>query len=335
MKNSINALFGAVFAGVVGLGVIAPAAADEVTLRAVTFLPTSAGTLGAHMEEFARRLNEAGDGVIQVNILGGPEAIAADEQPNAVRTGVVDMMFTSAGRYQSILPLTDYYAVTQLDPVKRRELGISELLNDLHSTRMNTRVLADFLYTVENALYIGDVSEKRLAAIQQGDFKGLRLRGNASYRPVFDTFGIETFPIAPPDIFTAVERGTIDGFAWPSIDMLVQGWGDVTKYRIAPNFNHGQTNLQINLDTWNALTDEQREILDRVAREWEAWSLEDGLKRNQEESAAQMAAGIQMIELPDAVTAHFLQVANDRTWNNFERVLPDIAAKLRAFEPTQ
>lgn len=335
MKNSINALIGAVFAGVVSLGALAPAAADEVTLRAVTFLPTSAGTLGAHMKEFARRLNEAGKGVIQVDIIGGPEAIAADQQANAVRSGVVDMMFASAGNYQSFLPLTDYYTVTRLDPIARRELGISEMLNELFAKRMNTRVLADFLYSVENVLYLGDVSDAQVAAIKDGNMKGLRFRGTASYRPVLDEFGIETYPIAPADVFTALERGTIDGFGWVSIDMLVQGWGDVTKYRISPTFNHGQSNLQINLRKWNSLTDEQREILDRVAREWEVWSLEDGKKRNEEEAAAQLAAGIEAIQLSNEASAHLMQVANVSTWKNFERILPDTAATLRAFEPKE
>ena len=311
----------------------ASAYAQEKVLRAVTFLPLGAGTQGVQIAEFEKRLNEAGKGVIQIDLIGGPEAIPPGELANAIQTGVIDVMFVSVGLYHSLLPITDYYTVTTLTPTQRRENGVADYLNELHGKALNTHILADYLYPVQNVYYLGkNIGADRIERIRNGDFAGLRMRGNASYRPVFDELGIETFPISAGDIYTAMERGTIDGFAWVTIDMLVQGWGDVVKWRMDPQYNHGQTNLQINLDVWNGLNDEQREILGRVAEEWERWSFDDANQRNEAEAKAQAEAGIERFSLTAEAEAKFLPITQEKHWENLKAVLPEAYERLRAAE---
>lgn len=48
---------------------------------------------------FVDKVNEAGKGVIQIDVRGGPEAIGMFQQPDAVRDGIVDMVYTPGSFY--------------------------------------------------------------------------------------------------------------------------------------------------------------------------------------------------------------------------------------------
>ena len=71
-----------------GLGFLAiagaPAVAEEVTLKAAVFVPPST-TYGIPFKRFVDHVNETGKGVVQIRIVGGPEAVPADGQAQAVK----------------------------------------------------------------------------------------------------------------------------------------------------------------------------------------------------------------------------------------------------------
>ncbi len=54
--------------------------------------------------EFVRKVNAAGKGIVEIKVRGGPEAIGQFEQPNAVRDGVVDMVYTPCAFMQAASP---------------------------------------------------------------------------------------------------------------------------------------------------------------------------------------------------------------------------------------
>ena len=79
-RNSLHR----VQAAIAGFGVLlalAPAAtAQEVTLKAAVFVPPST-TYGIPFKRFVDHVNETGKGVLQIRIVGGPEAVPADGRP--------------------------------------------------------------------------------------------------------------------------------------------------------------------------------------------------------------------------------------------------------------
>jgi TRAP-type C4-dicarboxylate transport system substrate-binding protein len=79
-------------AAVVGLGVwmaLTPGAvAQELTLKAAVFVPPTT-TYGIPFKRFVDHVNESGKGVLQIRVVGGPEAVPADGQAQAVKSGVL------------------------------------------------------------------------------------------------------------------------------------------------------------------------------------------------------------------------------------------------------
>jgi TRAP-type C4-dicarboxylate transport system substrate-binding protein len=53
---------------------------------------------------FVKKVNDEGKGIVEITVRGGPEAMGMFEQPNAVRNGVVDMVYTPCAFYAAAVP---------------------------------------------------------------------------------------------------------------------------------------------------------------------------------------------------------------------------------------
>ena len=82
------------------------AAAQEATLNAVLFVPRNT-TFGEIFVRFVERTNADGKGLVQIKLIGGPDAIPTFEQGNAIRNGVVDMVSLPPTFYTNICPECD------------------------------------------------------------------------------------------------------------------------------------------------------------------------------------------------------------------------------------
>ena len=79
----------------------APAGAQEVRFKAVSFLPLTQ-SFGIHFKRWVDEANRRGKGVLQIDAVG-PEAIPTPEQPNAVKNGVVQMHFGPPTFYAGVM----------------------------------------------------------------------------------------------------------------------------------------------------------------------------------------------------------------------------------------
>jgi TRAP-type C4-dicarboxylate transport system substrate-binding protein len=68
------------------------AMAKEQELKAVHAFPTSLIYTQSFLE-FVDEVNEQGEGIIRIRVLGGPEVIGLSQQPDAARNGVHSSKF--------------------------------------------------------------------------------------------------------------------------------------------------------------------------------------------------------------------------------------------------
>ena len=88
------------------IAVASPAAAEEVTLRAVSAF--AEGTeFSRNFERFVEKVNADGKGLIKINYIGGPRAVPPFEVGNAVRTRVIDMANVTGAFYTNLMPEAD------------------------------------------------------------------------------------------------------------------------------------------------------------------------------------------------------------------------------------
>jgi len=128
-----------------------------------------------------KKANEAGRGEFAIQVRGGPEAIGMMEQPGAVRSGVVDMVYTPCAFYAAVVPECDAVSASTVDGPTARKNGGTELLNEIHQKRMGVVLLGWVDSGVRFCLW--STKEPRFDASGQLDIKGFKVRGNRSTTP--------------------------------------------------------------------------------------------------------------------------------------------------------
>src|SRR5260221_229853 len=118
---------------------------------------------------------------------------------------------------------------------------------------------------------------------------------------------------APGEVYTALERGVIDGYGWPIHALFDLNWQEKTKYRVDPGFYNAEVALIMNLDKYKSLTAAQRDYLERKAQAYEAQN--DFWKTyNQSEAKRQAEAGIQVIAFDAATSRAYVEKAKQIGW---------------------
>lgn len=308
-----------VFAAVAA--VTLPANAEEVTLRGVSAFAKGT-TFARPFEAFVDWVNQNGKGVIRIDYIGGPEAVPPFEVGNAVSTGVVDIANVTTAYYPNLLPEGDALHLATNTIQDQRENGCYELIDRLHQDKMNVKFLARTGDHIQFHLYL-------TKPIDKPDLSGLTIRTTPVYRAMFEALGANLVRTAPGEVYTALERGAIDGYGWPIQGVLDLGWDEQTKYRVDPGFYQVDVNFLVNLDVWNGLTDEQRNVLEEGARWIEAKNA-DNIEINKKEAEKQAEAGIEVIEFTGADRDNWLGTAQSAGWAVVEDVNPETAEKLRA-----
>jgi len=298
----------------------APAAAQEVTLRAVSAF--AEGTeFSRNFERFIEKVNSEGKGSIRINYIGGPRAVPPFEVGSAVRTRVLDMANVTGAFYTNLMPEADGFKLMGKPMSEQRSNGSWEFINQLHNQKLNSQYLARQFHNVPFHIYLN----KRIERI---DFSGLKIRVTPVYRDVVEALGGTPITTPPGEVYTALERGVVDGYGWPITGIFDLGWEKVTKFRMEPPFYSVEVNVLINLDTWRSLNDAQRRLLDGAA----LWL--EGLDSEKEaaikaERERQSAAGITALDFGPAAAKAFLDRAYDVAWQSVIKRAPETGPKLR------
>jgi TRAP-type C4-dicarboxylate transport system substrate-binding protein len=299
----------------------APCAAQEVTLRAVSAF--AEGTqFSKNFERFIEKVNTDGKGLVKINYIGGPRALPPFEVGNAVRTRVVDIANVTAAFYTNLMPEGDAFKLFGKPMSEQRANGTWELINQLHNQKLNAWHLARQYHNVPFHIYLNKKPEKL-------DFTGLKIRVTPVYKDVVEALGGTAITTAPGEVYTALERGVVDGYGWPVTGIFDLGWEKVTKYRLEPAFYSVEVNVLVNLDAWKGLTEAQRKILNDAALWLEGLDAENPAIIKVEVDR-QTAAGIQPIDYGPAQSKTFLERAYEVAWQSVIKRAPETGPKLRA-----
>jgi len=300
-----------------------PAGAQEVTLSAVNFVPNHT-SFGKPFAEWVEAINSEGKGLIQIEIKASG-SMSPFKMGDAVKTGVVDMANLPATFYQNLLPIGDSLKLAQVVPAGPDKPDPSwALMNELHEQKVNAHYLASWGWGVPFHLYLRDKK------IDKPDLTGLKLRITPVYRSFFRALGADLIQMKPTDVYTALERGTVDGYGWPIWDIKSFGWDKVTKYRVDPGFYTVTVGIAVNLDKWKSLSDAQRGFLQSKAWAFSWEEYQRAAKTNAFYEQQQKEAGIEVIELTGKARDDYLRTAYEAGWAEANELAPEDAAKLKA-----
>ena len=296
------------------------ATAQEVTLKLVSAFPENQFYVKRTVDWIAD-VNKDGKGVLQINFIGGPKAIPTFEVGKSVQGGVVDIGLSTGAFYTNVMPEADILKLSETSAAEQRKNGGYDLINKIWAEKANMRYLAKVVEFTPFHLYLNK-------KIDKPDLTGLKIRITPVYREFFQAMNAQVMTTAPGEVYTALERGVIDGYGWPIHALFDLNWQEKTKYRVDPGFYNAEVGLIMNLDKYKSLTPAQRDYLNRKAQAYEAQN-EFWKKYNQEEAARQKQAGIETITFDAATNKAFVDKAKDIGWANAIKASPQYGPELK------
>ena len=245
-------------------------AADKpITLKFSAFFPEP-NTAGPLVKEFCRRLEQASKGTVKVNIYWAGALGPAKEQLDIIRGGLADLalaypVYNPASFQRSLFIELPLFASKGWIATK----VVTELINrDLITDEFKTAgvQLLSAIGWPPSQLY----SNKKIAQVE--DFKGLRIWSSG---PVMaktcSLVGGSGITLTWADIYTGLERGTLDAFpsSWgSSVNLKLY---EVTKYPVNIGFMGGYLGtLIMNKASWNKLSPDVQTAWRAVGKEFAA-----------------------------------------------------------------
>jgi len=319
MRRTILA---ALLAGTTVFGA-ASAQAAEVTLRAISSFGLNT-QFGLVFKEFVDELNKRGKGVMQVRLLGGPEAMPPFEVGSAVKGGVIDMAWSPANFYETLMPEAASMALANVPASEWKKNGAWDMLQKLHNEKVNSMLLTSFGSGLSHYLYL-------TRKIDKPDLTGFKIRPAPGMQAFYNSLGAATVATAPGEVYTALERGVIEGYSWPLWGVIDLSWQRVTKFRVEPGYGIVQCNLLVNIPVWNKLEPAQRDFLNQMV----AWHENEYVPKMINETSASEAkkqadAGIQVITFSPEDGKKFRAAFYDNMWTAAVQKAPQTAPALKA-----
>jgi TRAP-type C4-dicarboxylate transport system substrate-binding protein len=247
----------------------------------------------------------------------------AFDQPEAVKKGIFQIGFMPAAYYGGLLPAADAISLSKYDFKKEREPGgVHDYFNELHK-KINMVLLGTWLYD-PFYLYV----KKPVKGVEE--LKGLKMRTAAKYDKMMLKLGMVPVTVQFGETYTALQRGVVDGFGWPTIGPKEWGWLEFAKYVIdIPFYARQNTFILMNLDTWNKLAKPVQEKLVAISAKFEPEMQAYFEKQIEAEKKEMDKLGVQRIKFSDADAKQFLAAANEAFWEDLEKKTPEETKALK------
>lgn len=285
-------------------------ASGPVVFNVVTFQPR-----GKHIPKnlmmFADAVAKEFEGEIQIKFLGGPEVIGPFQQPEAVRSGQIDMALTSPSFYSNLTPLSHVNIFSNLTYDVLQENGFYDAHEALHRE-------IGFVYLGEITFDVPFYMFTNFPVDSLGDFAGKKIRVFPTVTPFVQALGAAPILMGQHEIYSAMERGVVDGFVMNAAGFVdTQSWHEVTKYMIKPGFYRGGLTLLVNPKSWDRLPEDlQRRIKEYKSQVWN--SDPDGglwfLDYNSQQTKLIAENGVEVIELSPENKRKYLEMAYGSAW---------------------
>jgi TRAP-type mannitol/chloroaromatic compound transport system substrate-binding protein len=223
--------------------------------------------------------------------LSGPETAPPFEQLQPTSAGVFQMLFTHPGYHTGITRFLLPVDGIKGDSKTMQDAGLYEL-TDKHYERFGLKLV----FMTKSAEGSGFQIILRQPVGPSGDLAGRKIRGTVNYAGVFSLLGASPVVLPPGEVYTALEKGVVDGAAWPSIGVLDYKWNEVAKFLLRPLYGSSTYYLFVNLKAWNSLSKSQQTILMNEGKKMGAFWDPEWLRLTKAEQDRLVAGGSRVTE---------------------------------------
>lgn len=324
MLKKLGAIIGAGFIAFGLSGIVAPALSAEETVTAVSCFPIG-HPVSKPFQEYVRRVNQRGKGVVKIDLKGGAPAIGSPfTLTQKMSKGVYDMVGCTEAYFGNVFPEAAVLRFSEYTWAELRKNGGLKYISGLLA-RKNIHYIARHHSFGKFHLWLSK-------PITGPNLKGLHLRVSPVYTAFFESLGATTQRTTTAQVYTYMENGTVQGYGWPALGW-VPAWIKITKYRVEPGFYDASLHTLANGKKWKKLSSKAKAILTEVGLEMEAAAESDSGKFQaalKKQKAWMASKGMETITFTGAKAAKWLKAAQAAGWKEVEARSPKHGRKLKA-----
>ena len=274
----------------------------KITLKLATSWPANFPIMGEGVEEFAQRVYEASDGEVQIQVYAKNLLVPALQVFDACSAGQIDAFHSGPyywkGKNAAFALFGGFpfgFTSNEMNAWMLYGGGL-ELWRELYA-RYNLYPLLGGNTDVQ----MGGWFRKEIKSLS--DLKGLKMRIPGLGGEVMAKLGVNAILLAAGEIYTALDRGTIDATEWvgPALDIKM-GFYKVAKYYYSGFHEPGSVlELTFNKKRWESLPKDIQTLITSCANEMNAKMVYNFQAKNAEALKKLRALGVQLRNWPEEI----------------------------------
>ena len=152
-----------------------------------------------------------------------------------------------------------------------RANGAWAMFQEAWGKGLNARILAYGGFKA-STFFIYTKFKPKLSKKTGIDLTGIRMRSTGLYNALLKGMNAVPVTISPGEVYSGLQRGVVQGIAWPRGSVGRYGWEKFLKYKITPQFYGATLMAIINRDSFNKLTKAQQALLEKQGKVYEKGS---------------------------------------------------------------
>ncbi|HDZ45860.1 hypothetical protein LCGC14_0167200 [marine sediment metagenome] len=265
-------------------------------------------------QHWAELVNQLAGDELQINFRAGGTLMPGTEVFDATETGSIEAAGDWPGYWAGLNPAFSPLATTTslfnaVDYINWiQQWGGRELYEEIYGQY-------DMMYLPYAALNneSGFMGRTPIESIADLEGKRLRLSGRDQGR-VLEELGGSQVTLAGGEVYQAIERGVIDAgeFSTPGVDYNA-GFAEVADYWATPGWHQSASvfGVMINIDAWDALSEETQQKLRIAADATMAWSLAWSERESTDATQKFLDAGITINQFSEEDLARIQDITNE------------------------
>ena len=249
-----------------GLGLGLASVAQAQTVLKIGYVTNKESHYGVGSTVFCDEVEKATQGRYKCLHFANSALGGEREQIEAVQLGTQDLVNTSTGPLGNFVPEVKIVDIPFLfrDYEHARKVLDGPIGQDILSKFPSKGIIA--LGWTENGFR--HMTNSKRDIVKPSDAAGLKIRTmeNKVHMDGYRTFGILPTPMAFPELFGALQQGTVDGQENPIPVILASKFSQVQKHLSLTGHVYSPALLLMSPRTWNKLTDADKKVFQEAAK---------------------------------------------------------------------
>ena len=210
-----------------------------------------------------------------------------------------------------------------VDPIARRKSGVWDFVDQFYQKKHGLKMVAMMSVSMQGYHLF---TKKPLS--EGGDLRGRKIRGTPTYHGVIRALGGEPVVLPGSEIYSALQKGIVDGAGWPAAGMVSMKHYEVASYRLRPTFGTATQPVFVNLKKWNSLSAEEKSVLLKAGELTELEMPWIGNEIQKEEDKTLDKLGVKVEQMPPDVAAKVQTAFIESIWELGKKCCGEASDKL-------